>query len=349
MTGSATCAGEGRGGDAHAHGLTGGTRMHSARSAAAGHTCARARARAPLPRHTRVRAHMQLRSLPRRTHARGTRDNPRVSPPPLPESPPAPVPVLAGRPLAELAEVLVQPGAAGVAEPQRQGQPQQRAQQQGGGQCAPPCGDWHVSPPLAAPHTSSGHTKPHSLRGACLPLALTSLQGGGAAVLAAPRAGALAGRGGPAPLAVAVPVVVAHLGGVTPSLSPRQAPTSSTHPPVPHSPRARGTCSGTAGHPAWKRPGTGAGGTSAGGRGVSTGQAPPCSPGPFPPPWHSPSRGHRRCRAAPWLHRSHPHPWAGGSPGRTLLVCPRGCCCAGTAASRSRRPCRDRGVGGGGT
>lgn len=73
---------------------------------------------------------------------------------------------------------------------------------------------------------------------------------------------------------------------------------------------------------------------------------------PLPVPSHllrgSPSRGHRRCQAAPWLHRSHPRPLASGSPGRTLLVSPHGCCCAGTAASHSWCPCRDRGVRAGG-
>lgn len=65
-------------------------------------------------------------------------------------------PVLARRPLAQLAEVLVQPGAARAAQPQHQRQPQQRAQQQGGGQGAPPCREPHVSarlcpaPPRAA-------------------------------------------------------------------------------------------------------------------------------------------------------------------------------------------------------
>lgn len=65
-------------------------------------------------------------------------------------------PVLARRPLAQLAEVFVQPGAARTAQPQHQRQPQQRAQQQGGGQGAPPCQEPHVSarlcpaPPRAA-------------------------------------------------------------------------------------------------------------------------------------------------------------------------------------------------------
>lgn len=68
----------------------------------------------------------------------------------------------------------------------------------------------------AVPRAASGSTKPHSLPRCSPPKAraLTSLQrGGGAAVLAAPRSGALAGGGRPAWLAVTVPVVVAHLGG----------------------------------------------------------------------------------------------------------------------------------------
>lgn len=59
----------------------------------------------------------------------------------------------------------------------------------------------------------------------------------------------------------------------------------------------------------------------------------------------SPSRGHRRCQAAPWPHQSHPRPQRGESPGRTLLACRH----AGTAASHSWCPCRDRGVRAGGT
>lgn len=68
----------------------------------------------------------------------------------------------------------------------------------------------------AVPRAASGSTKPHSLPRCSPPKAraLTSLQrGSGAAVLAAPCSRALAGGGRPARLAVAVPVVVAHLGG----------------------------------------------------------------------------------------------------------------------------------------
>lgn len=184
--------------------------MHTAWSATTGHihTCKCTCLHSAYPPHTCACLHagLQLQYLPQHTHAQRHACH---------LSLPVHLPVLAGGPLAELAEALVQPSAAGAAEPQRQGQPQQRDQQQGGGQGAPPCGERHVSPPRCTPcwlRPRQPHKAPFSRRTppAC---ALTSLQGGRATVLAAPRAGALAGRGGPALLAVAVPVVVAHLSG----------------------------------------------------------------------------------------------------------------------------------------
>lgn len=241
----------------------------------------------------------------------------------------------------------MQRGAAGAAEPQRQRQPQQRAQQQGGGQDAPPCGERHVTPPAApTPAPAAPATQSPILRaaaagaGLCPHLALGQR---GRCPGCPPHRGSCR-SGGPSP---------AHSGSargcctperVTLSLRACQIVTSSARSRAPHSPRARCTGSGTAGLPAPRRPGSGAGGRPAGEEASALGAPPAALPLPRP----SPSRGRRRYRAAPWPHRSRPRPQAGGSLGRTLLTCPRGRCRAGTAASHSRRPCRGRGVRGGG-
>lgn len=77
------------------------------------------------------------------------------------------------------------------------------------GRALPPAGEQHVSPRCA--HHPPWH--PHKAPFSVLASSLTSLQAGRAAVLAAPNAGVVTGWGGPAPLTVAVPMVVAHLGG----------------------------------------------------------------------------------------------------------------------------------------
>lgn len=132
------------------------------------------------------------------------------------------------------------------------------------------------------------------------------------------------------------PWLLHTLGGThqisAPAWVPRPAP---PHKAPRCSPRARGTCSGTAGRPALRHPGTGAGDTPGRGGGVRTTRAPPS---PSPPRRRSPCRARRLCRAAPWPRRSRPRPWAGGSPGRTR---PPWCRHAGTAASRSRHRCGD--------
>ena len=127
-----------------------------------------------------------------------------------PPPPPAPLPVLTGRPFTQLAQPVLQPGTARAAQPQCQHRQQHGAQQQSRGEGTAPYESrpsaphgLHKAPLFVPPHPPP---VPSSALTSCWCCC-------GAAVLAAPRPGAVTGWGGPALLTVAVPVVVAHLGG----------------------------------------------------------------------------------------------------------------------------------------
>ena len=169
----------------------------------------KARAMLTCPGHAAMHVHPQ-RAQPRRRTPQPPRCSTPTTPPTPPPPPPAPLPVLTGRPFTQLAQPVLQPGTARAAQPQCQHRQQHGAQQQSRGEGTAPYESrpsaphgLHKAPLFVPPHPPP---VPSSALTSCWCCC-------GAAVLAAPRPGAVTGWGGPALLTVAVPVVVAHLGG----------------------------------------------------------------------------------------------------------------------------------------
>lgn len=312
------CYLHGVGGDAHRHThtrrdchLPGDTRMHTARSAATGQNArANAHARAPLTHRTRVacpHARRQLRYPPRHAHAHAER---RACHPHATR--PRRLRYLYWQevPLPSWQRRLCSPARRAQQSPSARASPSSALSSRAVGRALPPAeSGTSVSPPHAAPHAGAPATQSPILcargggGGGRLPLPSPRSRAAGPLSWLPPTPG-LSQVGGAQPRSQWQCPWLLHtwVGDTEPQPPLRQVPTSGTPTPprAPHSPHARGICSGTAGHPARRRPGTGAGDTPIGGWGCHHPVSPPV---PFLPPRHSPSRGRRRCRAAPYPHR----------------------------------------------